>query len=308
MSAARPTLSPRGFWLQVGVLALICGGIFVALRMAPVEPCEVLHYGDYLAANNEVEFCGEEDTSFIDLVAVRFPVDVSYEALDPAVAGQPVTLDLSLKTSSGTPLQWDDLAVTHTERLHLMVVDEGLRDYQHLHPTPLGAPGHYTITFTPRHGGTYALFFDFLPLVTARRALARSELEVAGPAEALPLGNTRTASVAGYTFALEGPAAAFPRREEVGVRLRLIDKPADATGQFGLVMGAYAHLVAFDPAQRGFAHLHPRNPFWPDQDPLDPELDFAVRFDEPGSYRLWAQIVLDGQELMIPFDLTVASS
>lgn len=75
--------------------------------------------------------------------------------------------------------------------------------------------------------------------------------------------------------------------------------------EFGLVMGAYAHLVVFDEEGKGFAHLHPQNPFVGQQDPKNPDLRFSFFPADPGKYRLWAQLLIDGQERFVPFDLEV---
>ena len=36
----------------------------------------------------------------------------------------------------GSPLAADEVALSHTEKIHLLAVDPSLDDYQHLHPVP----------------------------------------------------------------------------------------------------------------------------------------------------------------------------
>ncbi len=56
---------------------------------------------------------------------------------------------LSLKDSqTGEPITEDMLETTHTRKLHLFVVDKGLRDYQHVHPVEIDTPGNYAFEFT----------------------------------------------------------------------------------------------------------------------------------------------------------------
>jgi hypothetical protein len=73
------------------------------------------------------------------------------------------------------------------------------------------------------------------------------------------------------------------------------------------VMGAPAHLVAFDERCTGFAHLHPAAPT-PElaaQTDAGRRLAFSINLPDPGRYRLWAQVQVAGREIFAPFDLTV---
>jgi hypothetical protein len=68
------------------------------------------------------------------------------------------------------------------------------------------------------------------------------------------------------------------------------------------VMAAYAHVVAFDEARSGFAHLHPmeidslRPP-----DSIHPAMNFKLTIPQPGRYAIWAQVNLAGREVFVPF-------
>ncbi len=71
-------------------------------------------------------------------------------------------------------------------------------------------------------------------------------------------------------------------------------------------MGAWAHLVAFDLARSGFAHLHPA-----ETDLLkapaakNPVLNFKLTIPRAGRYVIWAQVNLAGREEFVPFALEV---
>ena len=71
------------------------------------------------------------------------------------------------------------------------------------------------------------------------------------------------------------------------------------------VMGAFAHLVAFDESRTGFAHFHPLNQSNLSKDSSLSGLQFSFKLTDPGNYRLWAQVMLEGQERFVPFDLKV---
>ena len=72
------------------------------------------------------------------------------------------------------------------------------------------------------------------------------------------------------------------------------------------VMGAFAHLVAFDADRSGFAHLHPMEvDLLAPPDAVHPQLNFKVTIPESGRYVIWAQVNLGGTEVFRPFPIEV---
>lgn len=280
--------------------------LFIVIRSMPVEPCEVLHYGDYMNEEGAVEYCGEEETAFFDMTRIRYPIEVKLEPMGELVPGKPTTFDLYLHDHLGRGIAYEDIVVSHTERIHLMAVDPSLTDYQHLHPQPAGAPGHFQFELTPELSGTYKVYLDFISLHSQRRVLARSEFEVAGEAEAPSIQRSTSIPQGGLVYTLRTPGeGSFPAGEESQLELKVRPENGSSELEFGLVMGAYAHLVVFDEAGKGFAHLHPQNPFIDQQDPKNPDLNFSFFPADPGKYRLWAQLMVNGEERFVPFDLEV---
>lgn len=283
--------------------------LFIVIRSMPVEPCEVLHYGDYMNEEGAVEYCGEEETTFFDMTAIRYPVEVSLQAQGEPVPGESTTFDLYLSDHLGRGIAYEDIVVSHTERIHLMAVDPSLTDYQHLHPQPAGAPGHYQFEMTPTMSGTYNVFLDFISLMSQRRVLAKSEFTVSGEANAAQISRSSEVPLGGYRYQLRSLVGeAFPAGQESQLELKVLADDGKSGPEFGLVMGAYAHLVVFDAEGRGFAHLHPQNPFVDKQDPSNPDLRFSFYPGDEGKYRLWAQLMIDGQERFVPFDLEVVDT
>jgi hypothetical protein len=280
--------------------------LFFVIRSMPVEPCEVLHYGDYMNEEGAVEYCGEEETTFFDMTSIRYPIEVELQSQGPVGVGVASTFDLFLYDHMGRGIAYEDIVVSHTERIHLMAVDPSLTDYQHLHPKPGGQPGHYTFEIKPARSGTYSVFLDFISLLSQRRVLARTEFTVEGDPDPAEIGSKTVVFSQGYRYELHGaPRGRFPVGEESQLELKVFSDEGEPTAEFGLVMGAYAHLVVFDEKHTGFAHLHPKNPFIYQQDPMNPDLRFSFFPGEEGKYRLWAQLMIDGEERFVPFDLEV---
>ena len=285
--------------LQSTLLTAACIATYAGIRLVPVEPCEFLHYGDYVDADGVIEGCGYEETQFFDMDALRFPILAKVTPLGEAKVGEELLMKLTLFTSQGRPIELENIAVSHTERVHALIIDPSLDDYQHIHPQAAGPPGHYTFTMTPHNAGEYSVYLDFILLATGRRTLVSTSFHVHHGDEAADALVTTPAD--DFALVIEGGTA----RANEDVVLHLDLQTGADSAIFQPVMGSYAHLVAFQENRSGFAHLHPRNPFIREQDPRNPDLSFSIRLDEPGTYRIWAQLNVNGSERFIPFDLKV---
>lgn len=305
-SLVSPAHSPflsRQFWLiTLGAIA-----VFAALRLLPTGTN--LSHMDFRVdpkAGNAIEFCDPLNPQFIPVTAARSPVTLAVATDAPAVSGREVRATVTLRTGSGKPVEAADLLITHTRRLHLLLVDPTLTDYQHVHPDPTRRPGEWVFTFTPRASGTYRVFGDFTPAATGRGLYSSVDLQVAGePAAAVPANLTDRVERDGLVFTLS--AQPRPARAGQPIDLRFALERTDG-GSVPLepVMGAFAHLVAFDELRTGFAHLHPveadlaRPP-----DSLRPTLNFKLTIPRAGRFIVWAQINLGGTETFVPFELRV---
>jgi hypothetical protein len=225
-------------------------------------------------------------------------LDVSPVTVSP---GEAQDFTFRLTTSTGKTITPVDLLVAHTRKLHLMVVDPSLTDYQHIHPTAGEVPGEWHVSFAPRLAGTYRVFADFTPAATARGLYASVDIEVPGQARPLQPTPNLTAVAGEFAFALTIKDGRIRARDPADLTLHITRRDG-ASVELGEVMGAWAHLVAFDETRSGFAHLHPQetdldNP----PDALAPELHFQVTIPESGVFVIWAQMVLGGEETFVPF-------
>ncbi len=290
--------------LQITLITMACVTVYFVLRSLPVEECEFLHYGEFINSEGVIEGCGYEETEFFDMTQIRFPILAELVPDTEPTMGEPVNFTLSLFTTTGKPIRWEDIAVSHTERVHAMVVDPSLQDYQHLHPQPAGPEGYYTFSMIPEKAGPYAVYLDFIPMISSRRTLLECDFEVKGAPEN-PKPNTRlTHSAHGLEFSFKPLEQSLITGEELLFELDVVN-PTGSPTRFTPVMDSYAHVVAFDELGTGFAHMHPQNPFVEGQDPFNPDLTFTFKFDKPGYYRVWAQVVVNDQHLFLPFDLMI---
>jgi len=286
---------------QIVLITAAALALYVGVRLLPVGS-SVNHMDFRLEGKGAIEFCDPANPQFIPVVLARSPVVMKLKSDRPPVRGEPAEFTLTLGTASGKPIGPADLIVAHTRKLHLLVVDPTLSDYQHLHPEPGRNPGEWKFTMTPTRAGDYRVFADFTPAATQRGLYAATDFNVPGTvADVINAGNT-TWNDFGFRFELVLPPvlnAGVP----ADLRFR-IESPGAKKEPVPLqpVMDAFAHLVAFDEARSGFAHLHPmETDLAVPPDPLRPELNFKITIPQPGRYVIWAQVNLGGREIFVPF-------
>jgi hypothetical protein len=292
---------------QLAWITAIAVAVFLFLRFLPTGT-NLNHMDFRVNAKNSIDFCDPLNPQFIPVVAVASPVTMVLVNDGAAPApGVEARFTLMLKTASGKTIAPEDLLVENTKLLHLLIIDPWMEDYQHVHPEPGRKKGEWTFAFTPKREGRYRVFADFTPVATARGLYASVDV---------PVG--RAGLPAGFTMVMQHDTAWMVERD--GFRFELVpaalpitaQRPADLKLRMGRigggpvpmepVMGAFAHLVAFDEARSGFAHLHPMESDL-DQRPeaTRPELNFKITIPKPGRYVIWAQVNLGGREMFVPF-------
>ena len=300
------TLHPRR---QILLLTVVAVALFLIVRQLPTGT-NLNHMDFRVQGGNGIQFCDPANPQFIPVVAVQSPVAMTLHPLGICTAGHEQQIAFTLRTSTGRPIAPEDLLVVHTKRLHLLIVDPMLEDYQHVHPEPGPEPGDWHFAFAPRFAGAYRVFADFTPVATNRGLYAFADLLVSGPArESRP----RSAGTAAFSeFALGDlrislvPTEPLRAGRAADLKLTLRQTGGDLV-TLEPVMGAYAHLVAFDRERSGFAHLHPVQIDLAERpDPVRPTLNFKITIPNSGSYVIWAQAKVGGREVFAPFWFAVA--
>lgn len=318
MSEPETTVPLRTNWRQVAWITLAALALYFLVRRLPTGT-NLSHMDLRVTGKGTLEFCDPANPQFIPVVAVRSPVVMTLRADGAAPAsatageaptlarGQEARLTLTLRTASGKPIAPVDLLVAHTKRLHLLVVDPSLADYQHVHPEPGQKPGEWMFALTPRLAGQYRVFADFTPAATARSLYASADFVVPSPPQTPARENNFISSQPPFEFELRPVKRLLQAGDVVDFRLLIRGREGAADFKLEPVMGALAHLVAFDEARSGFAHLHPAPSAPPPSAPGKiPELWFKITFPRPGRYVVWAQTKLDDAERFAPFWLDIA--
>ena len=298
-------------WRQFVWITLAAVSFYVFFRFLPTGT-DLNHMDFRVTGKNAIEMCDPSNPQFISVIAATSPVALTVKTAAAPTAGREVQVTLRMTTANNKLIAPEDLVVMHTRKLHLLIADPSLTDYQHLHPEPTRVPGEWSFTFTPKLGGIYRIFADFTPAATNRSLYANVDLVVAGEQLSTPeLAAAMTPSWIGQRDAYRLELVPGTRQIRAGQATDLkFSVTNTGGGAVGLepVMDAYAHLVAFDTARSGFAHLHPMDAdLGVAPDSIKPTLSFKITIPAAGRYVIWAQLKINGREKFVPFWFDVAA-
>jgi hypothetical protein len=230
---------------------------------------------------------------------------VKAEVVSPAsfTAGETAATVLRLTSKDGKPITPDQLEVAHTEKLHLLIVDETLMDYHHEHPVPGAKPGEYTFEFSPRAGGSYFIWADVVPTATRKQEYASVQVKVQGPPAQKSKTLNTTAEAEGYRFTMstENDAPLVAGKATL-VKVKVTSADGKPFNQLEPVMGAFAHMVAFPEDVGSVTHVHPMG-----KEPETaterggPELSFHVQPEKAGFHKIFLQTQIEGKEVYAAF-------
>ncbi|MBS0660627.1 MAG: hypothetical protein JSR82_20595 [Verrucomicrobia bacterium] len=268
------------------------------------------------AASTPCDQCG------MDLVARRIPYSflfmkpgqsvVSLTAVAPRLqAGRKTEVRVRLSHRDGSPVTVTDLQITHTQPIHLLIVDPSLTDYHHEHPEPTATPGEYVFSFTPAKAGPYRIFADLLPVSTSVQEYAVTDLPGEGSGSALQGARPSTfeAKVDDLHFALEfdgGNGAPLVAGRVHGLRVSVKDGQGQPMRALEPVMNAFAHMVGFHADYQTVVHLHPLGGEVQDASARGgPVMSFRLLGPKSGYLRLYCQVQVAGRNVFAPFDLNI---
>jgi hypothetical protein len=278
---------------QVGVITLVAVVGFFGLRALPDTQCTFLHADHQPVVVDGLEFCGlNEEANFYSPKALRFPVELKVMTAAEGTAGE-----LRLLKDDGHPYYAHEIAISHTQRVHLHLRQVGGdREYAHLHPQP-AADGSWRFEVPVQlRGLPLRAYVDFTDVRTARTMLAEAQVAPAAGAAASAVGETRNRIV-------ELTASTTQTGSSATIRLRLAG-PVGKTLRLKPIMGSLGHAVVFsvDRPEAGYAHMHPTLEGGEYAD--NPTLAFRLRLPPPGTYDFWLNLN-DGQDELLRATLVV---
>lgn len=224
----------------------------------------------------------------------------------PARRNETNVLTLRLTRKDGSPALTADLLETHTRKIHLLIINSDLEDYQHEHPEPTATPGEYRFQYVPRGSGPYRLWANTLPVVSVREEFARADLpSAARQGRAKNFSTNLTASADGLRYELQFEGGEVKAGRVAIGRLRIFTAAGVPVSRLEPVMGAFAHLAAFHQDFQVALHTHPLNIPEGVLDRGGPILEFRFLCPRSGFVRLIAQTQLDGVARFAAFGVQV---
>jgi hypothetical protein len=200
----------------------------------------------------------------------------------------------------------DGVAVTtytpeQTKDLHMYVVRSDLAEFRHLHPT-MAPDGTWTGRVALATPGSYRVVVEFTPGddPDARHVVLGATALV--PGEWAPLDVAATPTTDNGVVSVSAPA-----RLAAGPDERMVLTVSGTDGErvaLGSYLGTFAHLSGFHVETGRFVHVHPYGAAEPGED--GDVLTFHTEFQEPGDYRFFLQVRVDGFLHQLPFGATVS--
>jgi hypothetical protein len=197
-------------------------------------------------------------------------------------------------TATGAPVR--DFERVHDYPLHLFVVSEDFRDFQHIHPQMDGR-GDWTVPWRAAQRGRYFVYGDFLPAGGAPQMLQRTiSVEASSrrkKVEAEELRATLSTSTPGLRTG-----------DEARITIALTDaKNGAPVTDLQTYLGAWGHLFVLHEGRDEALHAHPDST---STTAGGPTIAFDVLFPRPGTYHLWMQVQRRGAIVTLPFVVRVS--
>lgn len=254
-----------------------------------------------------------------------------YKPMNVAAAVDPNgELTVQIHDKKNERYDWTPLVPEHGKLMHLFLVEEKTgRAFAHLHPLRRG--DHKFVAALPKlPAGAYHLYADITHESGFTETLV-SRVQIPEAAVAGELDRDDAFLVDGLaaetpiTISWDAPAQ-LKANQETSLRFK-VRKPDGTTPPLEPYLGMYAHSVIWKRDGNVFTHIHPLGTISMTSQllfarrengerianrPLDivcgappKELAFPFAFPEPGDYRVWVQVRVDGQIRTAVFDKTV---
>ncbi|HEM7301159.1 TPA: hypothetical protein U2L99_003337, partial [Legionella pneumophila] len=82
-----------------------------------------------------------------------------------------------IDTKNNKPITLNDLIEAHTQKIHLLIIDDSLLDYSHVHPVETTIPGIYQFEWQPTlKSASYRAWADLIPTNTKTQEYVVADL------------------------------------------------------------------------------------------------------------------------------------
>ena len=225
--------------------------------------------------------------------------------------GQLVQLRFRIFDASSGTLQTNFQQV-YSKIAHLVILDDSLTYYDHIHPEIDPATGELVITTTFPAPGFYRLYLNFQPVGAIEQQIGFS-MQVGGTAarpvaSTQPISQALTQTFGGYQVSINSNSFSASQLSLGEQYIKFIIKTASGQPVTTLkpYLAAFGHLMMVNQQTYDYIHVHPTNitPPAPDAN-SGPEVDFLPLGlygpIKPGTYRVFAQFNPNNQLILADF-------
>jgi hypothetical protein len=207
---------------------------------------------------------------------------------------------LTITHKDGTPLRDEELAVVHTRKLHVFVVDDSLKDYQHVHPEPTTTAGEFTFSFNPKTSNGYRAWAEFTAAKTNQMQRTFALVPYTGIRPTAPAKPYTETNKEGINVRWNSDVPLQKNTDSI-VSVEFTDSSGNPLKTLEPIMGAYAHLVGFSADRKEILHCHPLGTEpKKESERGGPILSFHVTPTFDGLVQFYLQIKHVGKEVFIP--------
>lgn len=221
-------------------------------------------------------------------------------------AGEENEVVLFIQDAQATPVDISQFEVVHTQPVHLLVIEPGLADYHHEHPTQRAA-GQYVFSFTPQTACSYRIWAD-VKLKGSHQHYIPIDLKGANECDsAIQETTSLKSSSKGYDFGLELDGDI--RAGDAVIATMSITKDGEPVDFLEPVMGAFSHVIGFYEDYESIAHIHPMDKKSAHETERGgPALRFHIEPEHAGFLKLFAQVQIGKKQIFTSFIVKVEPS
>ena len=184
-------------------------------------------------------------------------ISITAEPADELAANKTTNIKVKLKDiETGAAVGEKDLQIAHTRKLHLLVIDSTLTDYQHIHPVATNVDGEFSFDFTPKKNESYRVWADVMPVKTNAHEYTFADIGKTNADSAIDKTTNMEAVVDGYKFTLLFDSRLTAGKASLGT-IKVEDAQGKEVTTLEPVMGAFAYIVAFGEDHNSVLHVHP---------------------------------------------------
>lgn len=190
-----------------------------------------------------------------------------------------------------------DLSIAHEKKLHLVIYDSSLNEFQHIHPEFYGNSWSVTAQFLVN--GEYWVWAQGELAADGTEFSTSSKLSVSGGVAAWPtppaLSDMRSGQSGVSKINLSSNKVTAGKMAMLDLNMTRTD---GSNPQLSPYMGAFAHVIATPDDGDSLIHVHPVSTG-------QSKGMLHATFPSAGLYRLWIQFIDDGNLKVIPVSIKV---